>query len=161
MIIFESKLIFVDFKEKIIFFFKFLNEFLLKNFFLLKIEKISKATPRSVLSNIWSIALRDIMFMSFPVSGFDQIWLMWGCINWRDFIPNLVVFNAILAKSLMKRLYTSNKSRQLIKPHISQIWANPDTGNGTNIISGWATDHMLDKIELSVTFLIFPAWFLK
>ena len=65
-------------------------------------------------------------------------------------------FNAILAKSLMKCLYTNEKSRQLIQPRGMQIWANPGTGNGTNIISGRAIDHMLDKIELRVAFLIFP-----
>ena len=96
------------------------------------------------------------MFVPFPVPGFAQICIPRGCINWRDFIAKLMVFNAILAKSLMKCIYTNEKSRQLIQPHRMQIWTNPGTGNGTNIISDRAIDHMLDKTELRVTFSIFP-----
>ena len=94
------------------------------------------------------------MFVPFPVPGFAQICIPRGCINWRDFIAKLMVFNTILAKSLMKCLYTNEKSRQLIQPRGMQIWANPGTGNGTNIISGRAIDHMLDKIELRVAVVI-------
>ena len=60
-----------------------------------------------------------------------------------------------LARIALKTTKFGMKSRQLIQAHISQIWSNPDTGNGTNIISGRATDHMLDRTDLGVVFVIF------
>ena len=96
------------------------------------------------------------MFVPFPVSGFAQICIPRGCINWRNFSLVYKHFIKDLARIALKTINFAIKFRQLIQPRGMQIWTNPGTGNGTNIISGPAIDHMLDKIELRVAFLIFP-----
>ena len=73
MVIFESKLISVDFKEKKNFFFKILNEISKKIFFSFENRKITTATHKSVVFKICSQRLRYMIVFPFLVQQFTPI----------------------------------------------------------------------------------------
>ena len=73
MVIFESKLISVDFKEKKIFSSKSLMNSCWKSFFSFENRKITTATPKSVVFQICSQRLRDMIVFGFLVQQFTPI----------------------------------------------------------------------------------------